>query len=145
MSSIQGRSKGFNQWVVELDDITVTYGHCVPKAMTKKKCIQKLIWVEIVPPPKKGILETRRENGHVLCTGRALSVHVPGHEERGETYSTDRCSDPVHPWRCHMHFIGHLWLASFFLTQPPGCNKGSALSSGCPWDYPATPVGRLPS
>lgn len=26
-----------------------------------------------------------------------------------ESQSTDRCSDPIHLWRCHLHFMGHLW------------------------------------
>ena len=62
-----GQIKRFNQWVVELDDITVTYGHWVPKAMTKK-CIQKIIFVEIIPPPRRAFWRLEGKMG--MCSAQ---------------------------------------------------------------------------
>ena len=52
---------------------------------------------------------TNREGLEVVWYSKVMD-----HGERGETYSTDRCNDPAHPWRCYMHFIGHLWPGSVF-------------------------------
>lgn len=69
--------------------------------------------------------------------------------ERVQPWSTDRCTDPVHPCRCHLHFIGHLEAAStfffFFFNSHLDAIKASLLSSGCPEDFPAAPMRPLAS
>lgn len=52
--------------------------------------------------------------GTAVAQHRSVTSNWLDKGERMQLSSTDRCTDPVHPWRCHLHFIGHLGPANIF-------------------------------
>ncbi len=94
--------------------------------------------------PVSGRLFSNASMGMVVAQHRSVTSNWLDMGEWVQLSSTDRCTDPVHPWRCHLHFIGHLGPASIFNSHLDAI-KGQLLSSGCPEDFPAAPAGPLAS